>query len=465
MSNWSDHLFHRSADDGAEQPDHLAYVDQATFLSNIASGRRQIMHALWFYEEPLDYDGLRKFHESFGHTMASRRIERSPVPFGRHRWVLPAYAPGPLDIAETARPRSELSDWLQERSQVPVDPEHGPSWHMGVQPFTDGSTGVSIVVSHCVIDGAGGVMSALEAMNGFQRPLPYSAPHSRRRWQAIKADLRQTRRDLPDVRHALASAIRLARKRRGDAAANRDARPSVPRSVDADEIVAVPFATALFNAAEWDRRAEELHGNSYSLVAAYASRLGELMGRAGKDDGQISLMVVVNDRLSLEDTRANAMLFTHINVDPNGMTEDLTSMRNNIRTALKTVKDTPDESFELLPLTPFIPRRAVGATANLVFGDLPVTCSNFGDVPLIIGSVDGVSNASVMTCFGADQNMRKADLERGGGMLIVASGRYNDQVIIGAVGYQVGAANERKELLALVEQTADEFGLAPTMTF
>jgi len=465
LSNWSDHLFHRSADGDGEQPDHLAYVDQATFLSNTASGRRQIMHALWFYEEPLDYDGLRKFHEAFGHTMASRRIERSPVPFGRHRWVLPSYAPGPLDIVETARPRSELSDWLQERSQIPVDPEHGPSWHMGVQPFTDGSTGISIVVSHCVIDGAGGVMSALEAMNGFQRPLPYSAPRSRPRWQAIKADLRQTRRDLPEVGRALVSAVKLARKRRGEVAANRDARPPVPRGIDADQIVPVPFATAIFDAEGWDRRAEELHGNSYSLVAAFAARLGELMGRVRKDDGSVSLMVVVNDRLSLEDTRANAMLFTNITVDPAGMTADLTAMRSSIRTALKTIKDTPDESFELLPLTPFIPRRAVNRTADLVFGDLPVTCSNFGDVPLIIGSVDGVSNASVMTCFGADQNMRKGDLERGGGMLIVASGRYNGQVVIGSVGYQVGTANTRKELLALVEQTAGEFGLTPTMTF
>lgn len=465
MSTRSGKFFRRSADTASEVPDRLEYVDQATYLSNTASGRVQIMHALWFYEEPLDYDGLRKFHENFGHTMASRRIERSPIPFGRHRWVLPEYAPGPLTIEKTARPRSDLSDWLEERSQVPIDPENGPSWHMGVQPFTDGSTGVSIVVSHCVIDGVGGVMSALEAMNGFQRKLPYSAPRSRPLWQAIRSDLRQTVRDLPDVRKALVSGVRFARNRRGEAKATGDGQARAVSQTGGDQIVAVPFATAVFDAKAWDARAEELGGNSFSLVAGFATHLGQLMGRVSPTDGSVSLMVVVNDRLSLEDTRANAMLFTHIDVDATGLTNDLTGMRGNIRTALKTIKETPDESLQLLPLTPFIPKRAVNGTAGMVFGGLPVTCSNLGDVPLMIGSVDGVGQASVMTCFGADQNLRKADLERGGGMLILASGRYNDQVIIGTVGYQVGAANTRKGLLALVEQTASEFGIEPKMTF
>ena len=135
------------------EPDRLDYIDQATFLSYRANGRVQVGMALWFYEGPVDLDGLRRLHENFGKGLVARYIERSPIPFGRHRWVAASGAPRPLDIAETARPRSALSDWLQERAQIPIDPEHGPGWTLGVQPFTDGSTGVAIALSHCLIDG------------------------------------------------------------------------------------------------------------------------------------------------------------------------------------------------------------------------------------------------------------------------------------------------------------------------
>lgn len=465
MSTRTGKLFRRSADKQDELDDRLPYVDQATFLSNMASGRVQVMHALWFYEKPLDYDGLRKFHENFGHTMAARRIEPSILPFGRHRWVLPEETAGPLYISENPRPRSELGEWFEERTHTPIDPVNGPSWHIGVQPFTDGSTAISILVSHCVIDGAGGVMAALEAMLGHRREHMYSPPASRSKWQAIRSDLRQTGRDLPEAGRAIVDAAKLAYRRRGEVAQNRKQRPPMVPDVAGDEYVKVPFATAIFDAAEWDARADALGGNSYSLVAAFAAELGKRMGRSRSSDGKVSLMVVVNDRLSLDDTRANAMLFTNILVDPTGVTTDLTEMRSNIRGALKSIKESPDESFVLLPLTPFIPKRAVNRTADLVFGDLPVTCSNFGEVPTMVGCVDGVTNASFVTATGPDQNLRKSDLDRTGGILIVTSGRYDGQLILGVFGYRPGGENTRSALREQLEQAATDFGVTPTMTF
>ncbi|MBN9635775.1 MAG: hypothetical protein J0H22_11360, partial [Actinobacteria bacterium] len=99
--------------------DRLDYMDEATFLSYRASGRVQVMLAMWFYEGPVDLDGLRRFHANFGRSLAARRIERSPLPFGRARWVAAPPLERPLDSAETPRPRSEATDWLEERSQVP----------------------------------------------------------------------------------------------------------------------------------------------------------------------------------------------------------------------------------------------------------------------------------------------------------------------------------------------------------
>jgi hypothetical protein len=458
-------LFRRSTDKHDDLDDRLQYMDQATYLSNTASGRAQVMHALWFYEQPLDYDGLRRFHENFGHTLAARRIERSILPFGRHRWVLPNETAGPLYIAENSRPRSELGEWFEERTHVPIDPVNGPSWHIGVQPFSDGSTGISILVSHCVIDGAGGVMAGLEALLGHRREHMYSPPRARTTWQAIRADLRQTGRDLPQVGQALVGAAKLAYRRRGEVAENRKQRPPMVPGAAGDDYVKVPFAAAIFDAAEWDARADALGGNSYSLVAGFAAELGKRMGRSRSSDGKVSLMMVVNDRLSLDDTRANAMLFTNILVDPDGVTKDLTEMRSNIRDALKLVKEAPDESFVLLPLTPFIPKRAVNRTADLVFGDLPVTCSNFGEVPTMVGCVDGVTNASFVTASGPDQNMRKSELDRTGGILIITSVRYDGQLILSAIGYRTDGENTRAALCEVLQQAATDFGVTPTLTF
>ena len=79
-------------------------------------------------------------------------IEPSVLPFGRHRWVSATGPAGPLDVADT-RPPGELGDWIDERSQLPVDPVRGPGWHLGMLPMSDGSTAVTLVLSHCLLDG------------------------------------------------------------------------------------------------------------------------------------------------------------------------------------------------------------------------------------------------------------------------------------------------------------------------
>lgn len=435
----------------------LDYIDQATFLSYRASGRVQVGMALWFYEGPVDLDGLRRFNENFGKGLVARYIERSPLPFGRHRWVAASGAPRPVDVAETACPRSELSNWLEERAQIPIDPEHGPGWTLGVQPFTDGSTAVAIVLSHCLIDGSGSVVAFMDAILGTERNLGYERPRSRTRWQAIRSDLRQTFRDLPEVRRTVKVAAKLARERRGEMTA----KPSAEGTAGGDELVHVPFVSAIIDGDYFDARAAELGGNNYSLVSAFATRLGMRMGRQRARDGAVSLMVSINDRTSLDDTRANAMTFTTFTVDPATATTDLTELRGAIRTALRSAREQPDESFQLLPLTPFIPRRAVRRTAAMVLGELPVTCSNVGDVPDLVGRIDGVHQADYLICWGVEQNVMKRDIEQPGGLLVVTALRHNGKVTIGVVGYQVGAENTKAVVRDHVQQTLDELGVTP----
>ena len=87
------------------------------------------MQIVWIYEHPIDMDKMMHTFRNAGYGLMGRRIERSPLPFGRHRWVSAVGQPLDIDVAECARPRAEISDWLDERAQLPVDPESGPGWH------------------------------------------------------------------------------------------------------------------------------------------------------------------------------------------------------------------------------------------------------------------------------------------------------------------------------------------------
>ena len=93
----------------------LDLVDQTFFRVERAAGVTNVIQCVWVYNRPIDIDGLRQFHHHLQRGRLSRRIERSPLPFGRHRWVSPGDQ-SDLEIA-TPRPREEFDAWLNEQSQ------------------------------------------------------------------------------------------------------------------------------------------------------------------------------------------------------------------------------------------------------------------------------------------------------------------------------------------------------------
>ena len=274
--------------------------------------------------------------------------------------------PSDIDIAECARPRAELSDWADERSQLPTDPEWGPGWHLGVLPLTDGSTAVSLVVSHHLIDGLGLVIAVADAVLGNTRDLGYPPPRSRTRLRAVVQDARQTAQDAPEVARALVVAAKLARKqarRRHDIARSPASRPVALRGGDGDDAVVVPSITIHVDLDDWDARAKALGGTTNTLVAGLAAKLGERMGRRRAGDGAVTLQLPISERAE-GDTRANAMSFARVSVDPTRVTTDLRDVRAAIKQALRTLRETPDESLQFLWLTPFTPKRALKRLAD-----------------------------------------------------------------------------------------------------
>ncbi|AQA05614.1 hypothetical protein BVC93_28205 [Mycobacterium sp. MS1601] len=436
--------------------DRLAYIDQASFLSIRATGRQQLGQLVWLYEHPVDYDALRRFHRNYGHGLVGRRIERSALPFGRHRWVADVGTTRELEIS-APRPREELNAWMDEQAELPIDPEHGPGWRVGVLPMTDGSTAVSAVLSHTLADGIGLLLTSAQAATGQINNFPYPARLARTRRRAVASDVAQTIRDLPEVGRTVVAAAKLAYKRR-DELRGGDAPP--PLATGADENVVVPTASAFVNADDWDARADSLGGNSYSLMAGFVSRLAIKMGRH-RPDGAVSLLVAMSDRTE-GDTRGNAVSLATVVVDPAPVAQDLSAVRAAMKKGLRDLKETPDETFALLPLNPFVPKKAVRRTAGVMFGDLPVSCSNVGPLDPAVNRPDG-TDAEYLFLRPVDQGVTRHELERVGGHLVVAAGRLNGTMSIGVVGYKVGGTNTHAALRATVEQVLAEFGLTGTI--
>ena len=239
----------------------LDLFDQTVFVGERATGATNLLQCVWVYNRAIDIDGVRRFHQHLQQGRLSRRIERSPLPFGRHRWVSPS-GQSELEIA-APRPRDEFDAWLDEQANTPLDAEHGPGWHLAVLPFTDGGAGVSLVISHCLTDGVGLCEALASAASGHHDPISWPAAGSRRRWQALREDARQTVRDIPAIGRAVVAAARFARRHRGgDNAAT--APPVLPARED--EPITLPTATVFVDADEWDARAHVARGNQQHVA-------------------------------------------------------------------------------------------------------------------------------------------------------------------------------------------------------
>jgi len=441
----------------------LDYFDQAALELLRTTGRGQLMQVFWIYEHPVDVQELRRFYRVFGSGLLGRLIERSPLPFGRPRWVS---RPGPqADIISTdnPRPRAELMDWADELAMRPIDPEHGPGWILGILPMSDGSTAVSIVFSHCLVDGGGAIVTVWDVTRGHPQHFGYAEPRSRSYSRAVWEDLRSVLSEVPQVARALVRVAFLAFKnRRG---ATRPSPSIVEEEIggaDPDQIVLVPSVVATLDIDMWDARAKALGGNTYSLVAGFSARIAKHLGRVRRSDQRVTLVVAGNSREGAEDDRGLAMSFANAEIDPEIVTSDLTEAREVIRTSRERVKSEADPLMAFLPLIPWFPRTVTKKLVGAMFSyeeTLPVSCSNIGDLPGQLANIDGTA-AEIFFARSVDQNVTMRDLQRSHGTLVVVSGRMNGKIWLAVEAYQLGAENSKARLRALVEQTLAEFGLS-----
>ena len=345
-----------------------------------------------------------------------------------------------------------------------------------MQPLADGSTAVSLVVSHYVVDGVGLFVSLFEAAMGVDRGLDYPPPRSNSRLRAAGLDARQVARDTPDVARALFAAAKMGLqywrhdappaepepvRRSGNGEAEAHADPFDDQALDAPFLV--PWVSMRVPLDVWDARAHALGGTSSTLAAAVTAKLGERIGRRRAADGNVTLLILASLRTE-NDTRALALSYPRLVVDPTSLTTDLSELRADVKKALKTGRETTDESSRFAPLTLLAPKRMLKrmVEASLIEPDRPVVYSHLGDPPPGARGVDG-TDAEYVTARGAKQHLTRRWLNRTGGLAVMVSARFPDKMCLTFQAYQPGADNTKEALHAIVERTLAEFSLDATI--
>jgi hypothetical protein len=328
-----------------------------------------------------------------------------------------------------------------------------------VLPFTDGGAGVSLVISHCLIDGVGLCEALTEAATGQHNANDWPAAASRPRWQALREDARQTARDIPGIGRAVVAAAQFARRQREHAAtaAAPGAKPVAPTH---GENVTLSTATIFLDADQWDARAQALGGTSNTLLAGLAARLAQRVGRLSSD-GWATPSIPVNERTA-GDTRANAITNVDITVDPALAATDLREVRAATKQALTRHRDVPDERWALLPLVPLLPQRLVKQLVGVATGGTTnVVSSNLGAVDAAAIRPDG-TDADYFAMKSLYPGVTTAIMHRTGGVLALLSGRVDRQIFVSVLAYQPDRPNSNDILGQDISSVLSDFSLTAT---
>jgi hypothetical protein len=437
----------------------LAYIDQGSFLGLRALGRGPLLQYGWIYEHPVDLDALRQFQRNLGHGLLGRRIERSPLPFGRDRWVT-WRGPADLDVGTGVRPRAEAMDWFDEQLQILIDPEYGPSWRVAVQPFAEGGAAVTMIGSHSICDGLAMTQAVNQAASGQTWELGYPQPNARTRGQALREDAAQLVRAIPDFAKAVVAAVRLGGSSRDEltSAAVRSGPP--PAKLDGATLITVPLLAFYIDEDQWRERMESLGGTSNSLFAGFAAKLGQIFGRVD-ESGLVKLQFPVSERTE-GDTRANALNGMSVVLDPANVTTSLRDVRSALKAQLAKMSDTRHELLGPVALAPLIPPRVARWLEGMALGaGVPIGCSNLGKLGPASNRPDG-TDAEFLVMRQSESRMTADILDRLGGTLFVASGQVNGRVVLSVQGWRPGGPNGKDQLRASVQQALDDFGLTAT---
>lgn len=437
----------------------LAWLDQLAYELFRVTGRSQLMQCLWLYDRDVNLAALVQTYERLTALSFNRLIEPSPLPWGRPRWV--AGTSVPLEQSSDLLPRSRLMQWANRHARAPVDPVIGPAGRMAIQPFDDGSTAVSIVGSHLLLDGMGALRVIAAAVNGTGVPNQYLPKGARGRLSGCVSDAWQILADAPQTVAALAR-IAQANWSRPVAPGRSPAAAAAEAAHDPSTIVELPAVAVTVDSRVWFECEQRLGGGMNTLLPGFVASLASHLGRRRFSDGAISLLVPRSRRRGLADERALAIEFHMMNVAPEGLTANLEPV-NAARALLRGArKSQTDVLTSLLPAIAWMPRTAAKTFVNRLFDyadELPVSCSDLGMLPEGLARIDGAPCRHLLT-RAVDVNVTRQDLARSHGHLVVVASRYNKTVSLCIEACQLGPTPTTTDELRLVaSRTLADFGL------
>jgi diacylglycerol O-acyltransferase len=441
-------------------PPFVSFADQGIYLAHVSLGQHPVIQVLWRYLRPVDMDALTRFRDNLAHGHLARLIRPALLPFGRHQWVSAPPPSAALAVAEAPLAPEAMQAWADAQVELPLDPVRGPAWTFTIQSFTDGSTVVSLVVSHCIADGLTTALAVSEAVRGERRPPVYPA---RSVWSAhraattLGAELQRVLRDAPGTLRALAQLARTAYTSR--AVYNTPAASPLVTIAD-EQTVVFPSAFIYVPTSVWDARARSLGTDRLTLLTAVTAAFAEALGRV-RDDG-VTLLIPVNQREGLSHTGGNSVALATLKVHVDEWRGRLQTFQRRLRATLLRTRREPNRLAALLPLVPFVPRRAFSAASHLALGvlaDLPVTCSNLGYLPKDVLQIDGGA-ADRICARGIDRPVARRAIEARQGVATLFAGVIPGFLALSFVTYQPGVVTEPRHLRALVERLLADYELA-----
>src|SRR6185312_4942330 len=130
-----------------------------------------------------------------------------------------------------------------------------------------------------------------DGLKGNRRDPGYPPPGSRGRFRGAMTDLRATVHGAPETARALTTAIRQMVRRRHELLGSGAPQRPVTAGEAGQHSVVVPAITVHVDLDDWDARAKALNGTRHALVAGFAAKLAQQMGRVRASDGAVTLTI------------------------------------------------------------------------------------------------------------------------------------------------------------------------------
>lgn len=443
----------KASDHGAYSDDVLCYLDQGSFVGLRALGRQPVLHFTWTYQHSLDEAAVLQLNQRISQGLLGRVLQRSPLPWGRHRWVANATPPPVTWFRDKISPE-QLPEWRSSLVGLPVDPEHGPGWRMAVQLLEGGGWALSILISHTIGDAKASTQAVADAVAGRQFRHEFPAPSWRWSPARLARDSLESLRAMPGVLTAIRALVQRSREKGAVLAPHANLPQKTSQSGSNAEVV-MPLVEVVINERACEVRAAHLGVTVNVILAAFAARIALRMGRVDVA-GRVQLVLPVSNRQP-DDLRGNALQSITVMADPESCYRNPREIQRAFKTALAALRRYGDDVSPLLPLVPYVPLWLARRNERMALGaDFSVGCSLYGLLPKEFCSPCGEAVHLQMSPL---ERFRVSDIERLGGHLFLAGYQFDEKVLVSIAGYVPGTVTDRSALKTRVSAAMADLGL------